>query len=322
MTRTVRLLLLVFGLSVVAVLVWRAGPRFVWALLVTTGWSFVAVVGIYAVQVGVRAAALWRTLLGGQVRFADVLRIRLAGEAVGRLTFTGPFLAEPAKGWLLTRRGLTAADAFGAIVTEYLLYTVVSSWLAIVALSLLLARGTLPLRVQSIVAVVIALTIAFLAAFAFAAVTGIGLIVPILGGSRVVIGARRAERAARAFTAVEEAIIRFLHDHRGRLTEVLAIETVAHLLLVLEIWVVLLALGAQHSWKEPLIIEGGVKFVTIAFAFIPGQFGALEGAYALLAGAIGLSAAVGLTVALLRRVRDLIIAAAGVVVSALLSDRP
>ena len=321
MTRTVRLLLLVFGLSVVAFLVWRAGPRFLWAMLVRTGWSFLAVVGIYALHVGVRAAALWRTMLGGRVRLGDVLRIRLAGEAVEMLTFTGPFIAEPAKGWLLTRRGLTPADAFAAVVTEYLLYTVASSWLAIVALWLLLARGTLPPGVQSGVVVVIALTIAFLGAFAFAAISGIGLIVPVLRASRVVIGARRAERAAHGFSRVEDAIIHFLHEHRGRLTEVLAIETAAHLLLVLEIWIVLVALGTSHSWNQLLIIEGGVKFVPIAFAFIPGQFGALEGVHALLAAAIGLPAAVGLTLALVRRMRGLLVAAVGVVVLAFSSDR-
>jgi hypothetical protein len=312
--------LLVFGLSVAAVLVWHAGPRFVWAMLVRTGWSFVPFMAIYVVHVCVRAVALWRTVLGGHVRFADVLRIRLMGEAVEMLTFTGPFLAEPAKGWLLTRRGLPTADAFAAIVTEYLLYTVASSGLAIAALSLLLARGTLPPGARSAVVVVLALTVAFLVAFAFATITGIGLIVPILRFSRVVIGGRRAERAAQAFSRVEDVIIRFLHDHRTRLAEVLAIETSAHLLLVVEIWIVLVAIGASRSWDQSFILEGGVKFVGIAFAFIPGQFGALEGVYALLAGAIALPVAVGLTLALLRRVRDLLGAAAGLVVLMLSGD--
>ena len=75
--------------------------------------------------------------------------------------------------------------------------------------------------------------------------------------------------------------------------------------------------------REGLIFpyEGGVKFVPIAFAFIPGQFGALEGVHALLAAAIGLPAAVGLTLALVRRMRGLLVAAVGVVVLAFSSDR-
>jgi uncharacterized protein (TIRG00374 family) len=321
LTRTVRWLFLAFGLSVVAFLVWHAGPRLVWEMLVRAGWSFLAVVGVYAVHVGLRAAALWRTVVAGGVRFADVLRIRLSGEAVETLTFTGPFLAEPAKGWLLTRRGLSTADAFAAVVTEYLLYTVISSCLAIIALSLLLARSTPAPAVQSAVVVIIALMVGFLAAFAFAAITGIGLIVPILRLSRVLIGAGRAERAATEFTRVEDGIIRFLHDYRGRLTEVLAIETAAHLLLVLEIWIVFVALGASRSWNPPFIIEGGTKFVTIAFAFVPGQLGASEGVYAWLADAMGLPMAIGLALALLRRLRGLIVATAGVVALTVSGDQ-
>jgi glycosyltransferase 2 family protein len=318
-TRAVRSSLLAFGLSVAGFLVWRAGPRFVWTMLRRTSWSFVPFIIVYAVHLTVRAVALWRTMLDGRVRFADVLRIGLAGEAVEMLTFTGPFLAEPAKGWLLARRGMATADAFAAVVTEYLLYTVTSSWLALVALWLLLTRGA-PARVQSAIVVVIALTVAFLAAFAFATISGIGLIVPLLRGSRVLIGRRRSDHAVQAFSRVEDAIIRFLHEHRARLTEVLAIETAAHLLLVLEIWIVLVALGAADSWKQAFVLEGGVKFVPIAFGFIPGQLGALEGVYALLAGALGLPPAVGLTLALLRRVRDLMAAGAGLGVLALWGD--
>src|SRR6059036_2278088 len=106
-TRTLRLLLLVVGLSVAASLVWYEGPRLIAGMLARVGWRFAAAAAIYAMHVGIRAVALWRSLLDGPVRFADVLRIRLSGEAVEMLTFTGPFLAEPAKGWLLTNRGVT-----------------------------------------------------------------------------------------------------------------------------------------------------------------------------------------------------------------------
>jgi hypothetical protein len=64
-----------------------------------------------------------------------------------------------------------------------------------------------------------------------------------------------------------------------------------------------------------------VKFVGVVFAFIPGQFGASEGTYALIAGAIGLPAAVGLTIALVRRIRGLIVALAGLMMLALQRDR-
>jgi hypothetical protein len=314
LTRTVRLLLLVLGLGIVALLVWHAGPRLVLSMVGRIGWNFLAITGIYALHLTIRATALRRTILRVPVGYADAVRIRLAGEALSKLTLTGPFLAEPAKGWLLKQRGVPGADAFAALAAEYLLYTFVSSWLATLAVSFLLARGALPPAVQTGAVVVLAVTIAFMAAFAFAAIAGIGLIVPILRASRMLIGKRRAEYAAREFAPVEVVLVAFLHAQPGRLAEVLALETAAHLLLISEIWVVIPALGLGLSWTDALILEGGAKIIVIAFAVIPGQVGASEGVYALLAGAIGLPTAAGLTLALVRRMRGLLIAAASVVV--------
>src|SRR5438067_411320 len=256
-TRRVRLLLLVLGLGVVVFLVWQAGVRVVMGMLVRVGWSFAAVVAIYAVHVGIRAVALWRSMTTGMVRYTEVLRIRLSGDALEMLTFTGPFLAEPAKGWLLTGRGVTTAEAFAAVITEYLLYTVMSACLGILSLSLLLTRHTLPQGFRPGAVTVIALMIAFLAAFTFAAVTGIGLIVPILRASGAVIGRRRADAAADEFARIEDLIIRFLHGHHGRLAEVLAFETAAHMLLVLEVGVMIAALGFSPSWSNAIVVEGG-----------------------------------------------------------------
>jgi hypothetical protein len=104
-----------------------------------------------------------------------------------------------------------------------------------------------------------------------------------------------------------------------RLAEVVAIETAAHLLLIFEVWVVLNALGFSGALNA-LIIEGGAKLSGLVFAFVPGQVGAAESVYVLLARAVGLPAAVGLTLALVRRVRGLLVGAVGVGVLTLLKD--
>jgi hypothetical protein len=288
-------------------------------MLVRVGWGGPVIVGLYAAHVGCRAAALWRSVIGGRVRYVDVLRIRLSGEAVEMLTFTGPFLAEPTKGWLLKQRGLSTASAFAAAATEYLLYSVLSSCLAVTGLSLLLVRGTLPPAVRPAAVLVMAIAIAFLGAVTVAATTGVGLIVPMLRASRLFVGARRAQRAAEAFRGIEEVLVTFLHAHPKRVAEVLAIDAVAHAMLMGEIWILLARLGFERSVSSLLIVEGGVKFIGVAFAFVPGQVGASEVAYQVLAGAIGLPAAAGLTLALVRRMRSLLAAAAGVAALAVVS---
>jgi hypothetical protein len=57
------------------------------------------------------------------------------------------------------------------------------------------------------------------------------------------------------------------------------------------------------------VIEGAVKYIGLAFAFVPGQLGAAEGVYAFLTGVLGLSTTAGLTLALVRRLRSVVVAA-------------
>src|SRR5436190_260270 len=85
-----------------------------------------------------------------------------------------------------------------------------------------------PPPVRPAAVVILAATMAFIAAFAFAAVTSIGLIVPIVRAARVLIGARYAARAAHDLGPIEHALVTFLHSHPARLAEVFAMEITAH----------------------------------------------------------------------------------------------
>ena len=97
----------------------------------------------------------------------------------------------------------------------------------------------------------------------------------------------------------------------ARLAEVIAAEMVTHSLMAAEIWVIFAALGLPFSPVDPFVVEGSVKFVNIAFFFVPGQVGAQEGVYSLVLVALGLPSAVGLTISLVRRLRALLVATLG-----------
>jgi Lysylphosphatidylglycerol synthase TM region len=317
MVRLLRTLLLVGGAAVLVVLVARVGPAVILDMLRRVGWGFAVATLLYSAHLAVRAAALWRSLPVRSLTYSSVLQVRVAGEAVETLTFTGPFLAEPAKGWLLAERGADGADAFGAVAIEYLLYTLVSAWLATAALSVLLTRGALPGAMRGPVIGIIAGMGVFTAGVAVAAVTGVGLLVPVIRRAGAIVGRQRAAVAVARIDPVERVLIDFMHRRPARLTEVILIEAAGHALLALEIAVVLGALAVPFRVSDPLIIEGGTKFISVAFFFIPGQMGASEGIYALLFRAAGFTGAAGLTMALVRRVRALMVAATGVAVLAL-----
>jgi len=317
----VRLLLLVAGVVVIAIMVERTGPALLLEMLRRVGWHVLTVVALYALHVSLRAVALWRSIVFRAARFSDVLRVRLEGEAVEVLTSTGPFLAGPSQGKLLMNAGVPPADAFGAVVSEYLLYTGVSAVLALVACGLLIAGGQMAPLLRTMTVAMGGLMAAFLVGMLFAMVSGIGLIVPAVRASGALFGYARARRAVELLEPMERVVLDFLHGRPARVAEVAAIEIAGHALLIAEIWVVLTALGIGFTLQTLVTIEGGAKPVGLAFFFIPGQLGALEVVYTALFRAVGLSASVGLTLALVRRVRSLCVAAIGLLALALLERR-
>jgi len=294
---------------VVAWLIWRSGPAVVWGLLIGLRWRFVIVTGLYLSYLATRALALWRIV--PTLRYGDVLRVRLSGDTIENLTFTGPFFAEPTKGWLLTRLGLPTEQAFAAIATEYLLYDVVTGCLSIVAVVTLIGVGALPPIVKPIAFVLLGISGAFLTAVAYVSVSGVGVIAPLIRLLSPVFG-RFATTAAEKVGRIERVLVHFLQCRRRALVEVVVIDAFSQLLMMLEIYVVLTALVGALRWWYPPVIEGAVKYIGLAFAFVPGQVGAAEGVYAFLTSVLGLSTAAGLTLALVRRVRGVAVAAIAV----------
>ena len=305
--------MLVVGVSVVAWLIWRSGPAAVWTLLIALRWRFAVVSGLYITYLAVRALALWR-IVATSLPYWDVFRIRLLGDTIENLTFTGPFVAEPTKGWLLTRSGLPTDRAFAAIATEYVLYDVVTGCLSVVAVVTLIALGALPSSVRPIAFTLLAITGTFLIAFTYAAVSGVGIVAPVIELAVPIIG-HRAASAVRKIGRIERILVQFLQSRRRTLVEVVAIESLSQVLMMLEIYVVLTAFVGTLRWWYPPVIEGAVKYIGLAFAFVPGQIGAAEGVYAFVTGVLGLTTTAGLTLALVRRLRGLLVA--GITMTAL-----
>ena len=125
--------------------------------------------------------------------------------------------------------------------------------------------------------------------------SGTGLVAPIVRGVAAPFGRNRAERVTARVAGVERVLVAFIRKRPARVIEVIATEAGGHALLAAEVWVVLRALGFHLRPSDPFLVEGGVKFISAAFFFIPGQVGASEGVYALLVRILGFPAAAGLT---------------------------
>src|SRR5947208_5281879 len=127
-----RIVLLLGGALLLAFLLWSLGPADILDAVGRIGWYFALILVLGGAHHATRAVALQACVLRtGVLRYRDALAIRLSGEAIQSLTFTGPILAEPTKAWLLEAYGLTLKEGFAATITEYLIYTFVTAAMSI-----------------------------------------------------------------------------------------------------------------------------------------------------------------------------------------------
>lgn len=307
-----RALLMLLGLGLAAYLVYRLGPGRILSLLLQVGWHLAALAGIHALYQGVRAAALFRCLPGIQVSYRDVLWIRISGEAVRVLTSTGPLLAEPAKAWLLKRRGLALHQAFASTLSEILFYNLSAAAIAAAGFAVLALQVPLEPSLRASVwgGVLLLGGILLVAVVAFARRSYLFHSVLKRLSRRPWLSSRVTPHLERV-RQMEEVLFRVVYDRPARFLVVVALEAAAHLLLILEVYWVLAVLGDPPPLLHPLLIETASKFISLLFVFVPMQLGVAEGAYALVLALVGLPAAVGVTLSLVRRLRSLLVAGVG-----------
>jgi hypothetical protein len=307
-----RTTLLLAGVLLLLILLWRLGVSDILDALGRLGWYLVPVIALGGAHHATRALALRACVLRPGLSYVDALAIRLSGEAVHSLTLTGPVLSEPTKAWLLEGHGLTLKEGFAATITEYLICSFVTAAMSIAGLTYLVARFDPPPVVARITVVTVCLLSAFLLAAAIAIVRRfylIGTIIKGLANIGVLRGRLRPDMTW--INRMEDLLLIVLRDSPARFGGVILTELAAQGLLVVELFVLMRALDIVTPASFPLVIEASVKVIEIAFLFIPLQLGVSEGGYALVFSVMGLSATAGFALAFVRRIRTLAIGAVG-----------
>lgn len=301
------------GLLLLVGLVTFVGPFAILSLVRAVGANFVVLVAIFGCHEGVRALALGRCIASSErPRWMQLVRIRFLGEAVRILTSTGPLLSEPARGWLLTGLGVRTDIAFGAAASELIANSTVSALFSVVVLTFLLREPGLGAQLAKVSWVFL------FASLAYSAVVVVALWrrAYLIGGvalrlSSLRIGRLRIEVNAVRIRETEDAIFHVLRDRRSLCLQVVALELAAQAILIFE------ALWTLTSMGIP--VGAGTAIAVEALSKLPNSVplvGAMEGSYALLFRWLGLAAAVGLALSLVKRARSLAIAAIGLVMQA------
>jgi uncharacterized protein (TIRG00374 family) len=314
----VRICVSLFAVLLLILLFYRLGPDNILSLFRRMGWKFFGVVLIFGIQEVVRALALVECLSQETCPgLRKLVHIRVIGEGIRAVTLTGPLLSEPARAWLIRREGVSSSEAVAAAVAEYAANSFSTAFLTIWGALYLVAYLHPPqeLRVASFVFLGGAagyLLLAFVLLYCRARVAGaVAAKIVALTGLQA-----RASGFLEGIRRTEDAMLLILRDRPATLVRIAAYEFIAQLLLLMETYWALISMGVATSPLMASIAEILTKLANIAFA------GAAEGAYVLLFLALGLPAAAGFALSLVKRMRSLAFALIGLGILALLPNRP
>jgi uncharacterized protein (TIRG00374 family) len=241
--------------------------------------------------------------------FIRLFRVRLAADAIAFFTVRG-IAGEPLKVLLLYDR-VAPEITTAAVALERLAFAVIGITIAAFISVAALTRLSLPaawdtLFSMLIVGAVFALAVAILIARRRSG-DYLGRLVIVL--DRVTSRRLETSRVVRFILDVEHILLQLVRGDRRRLITLTIRAAVCYGLMAIEVWLVLWAVGEPSSVTEALTVETFARLASVASAAIPGNIGALEASNAAVVAALGLAG--GGALALARRIRALLWAAAG-----------
>jgi uncharacterized protein (TIRG00374 family) len=274
------------GLALPAILV----PGTIWHLLRTWGWAI-------AFRDDARPA------------FTRLFRVRLAADAISFFTVRG-VAGEPLKVVLLYDR-VAPEVTTAAIALERLAFAIIGivmagaiSYVAVRQLAMPAAWDTL-FMVTAVGAIVVLGIVALVVRHRSGDYLGrLVMTLDRITGKRF-----ETSRVVKFVLDVEDVLLDLLRGDRRRLLILSALPVVCYLVMAVEVWVVFWAIDEPIGVTQGLVVETFARLASVASAMIPGNIGALEASNAAVVGALGLGG--GGALALARRVRALLWAAAG-----------
>jgi len=305
MTLGHRAVLPLLGLLGLAILVWRADTHAVKVAVLEVGWGIVLVVGQEVVAHLLNTLG-WRFAFAREhvaaLPFGELLRLRLAGDAINYLTPSATIAGEYARVAMLGDR-LGADVRAASVVVAKSAQTLAQAVFMAAGLSLLGAGFVIAGPRQS------------LALWAL----GLGLLLAIL----LIYGSTAARLApVRDFLRnAARRLAEFLRDHPGRVVLSTFMFVLAYGWGSFEAYWICRFLGMPVPVFTALAIE--VLSVTVdgILFMVPAKIGTQEGGKVAVFAALGLPASVGLAFGLVRHVRELSWAGIGMLLYALSARR-
>ncbi len=306
--RTLKALYLLLGVGLLVLVIAEIDPAEVTAQVARVGVGFLVILAIYLVAFAIDTVTWQLTIpsipLDGSWA-VRVWRLRMVGEAFNMVMPAGGMGGEPVKAALLKKHhGISYREGAASLILTKTINMIALVAFLIGGFALMAGGKSLPAAYEGIAAVgvvgvAVAVALFFvIQRFGITSLTGTWL-------SRWRF-TRRIDAVLHHIHDMDQRLIDFYTRARSRFAVALALAFVNWLLGVVEVYYALLLLGRPVSWADAWIIEAAAQLVRTGAFFIPAAIGAQEGTFLLVCGAITGSPTLGASVAVIRRLREII----------------
>jgi glycosyltransferase 2 family protein len=281
----------------------RVGWPDVQASVATLGTWYVVVIVLGGLRFAARAQAWTVCAQPENLPFSEAFRAALVGDAIGNLTPLGLLASEPTK-VLLVRERLPVVNAVASVAAENAFY--VASVLVMITAGALafVSAARMPPMLAGVARVTLVAAVAggFIALWLMRRQPAV---LTRLANALATLTGRRATSADR-LREIEIHFYALLKWPAARIVRVLLWEALFHLGAVAEVFLVLRVISSGASLIEAFILETTGRLIVVVFKFVPYRLGVDEAGAALVARALTLDPTVGVTLALVRRIRILV----------------
>lgn len=306
--KVARIILTVLGLLLLAVLVYRVGPREVWESTRQVGYYFILTCLIALGWIFLQSAA-WAVVQSAfqPVPFPALFKARIMAEGVTTLVPMSANVGGEAARAIIIRQYSPLREGIPGILFDKTLESFASLVFLTTGLFITVLYLKIPEKYKTSALMVLA---------SITVIIVMMIILQLKGVYGILNRLARIFPRSRQWLLEKEEILRqfdcnmrtlFRHS-RLKLAAAFLMHFASRWLGVLEVYVIVRALGWSAPLIKTLFMSVFVVISNTAFFLIPGQWGAAEGASLLAATTVGYPAAIGLSIGLVRRARKVVYA--------------
>ncbi|PIR19976.1 MAG: hypothetical protein COV45_08350 [Deltaproteobacteria bacterium CG11_big_fil_rev_8_21_14_0_20_47_16] len=304
-SKTVRAISLTIGLIFLAILIHKVGYGTIWSQIRSLGWMTLP---IFAVGVGwnLLYTIAWQVFLkdhGGNIPFWALFRIKLAGEAVNTVTPANFLGGDPIRIYLLKKYYRWTAGA-ASVVVDRTLHAMASTLAIIIGTSLAFWRlDTIPQNIKIGLPIVLSVFIIFVAFVFLHQRRGFFSFLMELARTLHIKRSFKPETVQRAKELDIDISKFYLHNAEG-FWAAFALHFGGRILGIIEIYLIAIVAYPGFTFLQAWILGAVAPIINTLFTFIPGAVGVLEGASAGTLMIMGIPGSVGITIQIVRRIRQ------------------